>query len=75
VSRGGLDVAGSGKLDVVTPPSYKPGRAYTVGRADQEGRLRFSVDLGPSHQTQQTKFDDTATDGWTQRHVVIAPAP
>ena len=74
VSDAGLDVTGSGTLDVVTPPVFKPGRAYTVGRADDAGRLRFTVDLGPSHQTQQTDFGDTATDGWTHKRVVIAPA-
>jgi hypothetical protein len=56
-----LDVTASGTLDVLTPPVYRPGRAYTV-------------DLGPRHQSQQTDFGDTATDGWVHKRVVIAPA-
>ena len=73
VSAAGLDAVGSGTLDVVTPPVYAPGRLYTVGRAGADRRLRFTIDLGPSHETQQTSFDDAATGGWVHRHVRIAP--
>lgn len=56
-----LTLRGSGTATVVTPPAFTPGRPYVVAgsrstlpvRADREGRLRFEVDLGPSHAAQQ----------------------
>jgi hypothetical protein len=51
VSKSGLDVRGSGQLDVVTARLYPPHSAHRVNgvlvRADDTGRLRFSIDLGP----------------------------
>jgi hypothetical protein len=32
--------------------------------AGPDGRLRFTVDLGPSHLQQQTDFGPGATAGW-----------
>jgi S-formylglutathione hydrolase FrmB len=68
VSAAGLTATGSGKLDVVTPPLYTPGARYEVGTrsvaADEAGRLRFTLDLGPSHQTQQSSFGDGDRRTW-----------
>jgi len=76
VSRDGLTATGSGALDVTTAPLYKPRRAYLVdGRtttADDAGRLRFTVDLGPSHQLQQYAFTPEDTAPWTRARVRIS---
>jgi diacylglycerol O-acyltransferase/trehalose O-mycolyltransferase len=77
----GLTATGSGTLDVVTPAVYKHGRRYVVRtgsasrrlRADRAGRLRFSVDLGPSHTAQQSDFGADATKGWRSASVRIKP--
>lgn len=57
VSAAGLTVTGSGTAHVWTPPAYRAGARYQVGKAvvaaDDAGRLTFDVDLGPSHQLQQ----------------------
>jgi S-formylglutathione hydrolase FrmB len=82
VSKGGLGVTGSGGLGVVTAPLYRAGRPYDVTAAggprrvvaDAVGRLAFTLDLGPSHDTQQSDFGAGATDGWTHVQVRIAPA-
>lgn len=78
VHAGGLRVTGSGMLDVVTAPLYAPGARHAVdGRsvvADGEGRLRFRLDLGPSHPTQQLQFEPGATRSWTKLEVSIVPA-
>jgi S-formylglutathione hydrolase FrmB len=75
VSRDGLTVTGSGKLHVLTAPLYEAGSAHSVGgepvTADEPGRLRFTVDLGPSHATQQTSFGEGETDGWRRVEVQI----
>jgi hypothetical protein len=80
LSRAGLTVTGSGTLDVVTPPLFPPGRTYVLSgaghapsriRAGRHGRLRFSVDLGPSHQSEQTSFGPGATSGWRRLTVRI----
>lgn len=87
VSPAGLDVTGSGTLDVETAPNHEPGRlhrltfgpvtGWTVStatvRADATGRLRFTVDLGPSHLRPQTDFGPGATFGWTHVRVDITP--
>jgi hypothetical protein len=61
-SRGGLVLTGSGATSVVTAPLFGAGERVRVaddaGRsslvaADEEGRLHFSVDLGPAHDVQQ----------------------
>lgn len=76
VSATGLTVTGSGTLSVRTPRLYAPGAEYAVGDrtavAGPTGRLRFTLDLGPSHPVQQTDFSPTATDGWTTLRVAIA---
>jgi hypothetical protein len=41
-------------------------------RADARGRLRFDVDLGPSHAEQQTAFDAAAIRSWRSVTVRIA---
>lgn len=81
VSPRGLTALGSGTLGVTTPGLYEPGRRYHVDqdsgstriRADQHGRLAFTVDLGPSHTTQQRQFDPAATATWTRSSVTITP--
>jgi hypothetical protein len=78
-----LAVTGSGKLDVVTPPRYVPGRRYRVQVdgatrtvvADRGGRLSFRLDLGPSHTTQQTDFGPDATRGWRTVTVALSGRP
>ncbi|MHB8668960.1 MAG: alpha/beta hydrolase [Acidimicrobiales bacterium] len=71
VGSHGLFVRGSGKLDVVTAALYPPNSAHSVSirglvpgtstsTADAAGRLRFQVDLGPSHLTQQYLFGPVA---------------
>jgi S-formylglutathione hydrolase FrmB len=73
VSPRGLHAKGSGTVDVVTPPGFR-GRYLVDGRVvrpDAVGRLHFTVDLGPSHQTQQYQFGDDATAGWVERDVRI----
>jgi S-formylglutathione hydrolase FrmB len=80
VAEDGLTVRGSGQLEVVTAPSYSSGVAYQVNQddritpvvADDEGRLRFTVDLGPSHTVQQLRFDDRATGEWRQATIAIS---
>lgn len=79
VARTGLKVTGSGVLDVITPALYQPGRSYrlTVNDAsrsllaDQDGRLKFRLDLGPSHVPQQMDVSPEARTGWTQLEVSI----
>ena len=71
VSSSGLTATGSGLLDVVTPPLYSPGARYTVGRAGRDRRLRFTVDLGPSHAVQQVGFAAGERSGWTTVSVPI----
>jgi hypothetical protein len=79
VTSGGLTVTGSGTLDVITAPAYRPGATYVLGTggttrqlsAGSDGRLRFPVDLGPSHPQQQTQFGPDATAGWSTVTVSI----
>jgi S-formylglutathione hydrolase FrmB len=82
VRASGMTVIGSGRLHVVSPPRYTPGARYRVtqgadGRLVQAGaggRLRFTLDLGPSHRRQQRRFDDAALDAWEHAVVTIRPA-
>ena len=82
VSARGLGVTGSGGLDVVTAPLYSPGRSYDVRSgggpgavvAGGDGRLRFHLDLGPSHEVQQYDFGADATAGWRHLRVRIGGA-
>ncbi len=79
VRRAGLEAVGSGVIGVVSAPLYKPGATYAVRqgtttqlvRADHRGRLRFSIDLGPSHSSQQQSFDASATSSWVHAAVAI----
>ncbi len=79
VGRAGLTAVGSGSLAVVTAPLYAPGARYAVDSAgvrrvvtaDGAGRLRFTVDLGPSHTVQQYRFGAGATLGWRRTTVSI----
>lgn len=84
--RGGLTLVGSGKTSVTTPPFFPGLRAVDVvtqGRAivvrpDDQGRLHFTVDLGPAHANQQyTKASQMAGEGtagyFTTRAVAFAP--
>jgi hypothetical protein len=79
VSPRGFRVSGSGTLSVVTAPVYRPHAAATVTIgatsrsvvADAAGRLTFTVDLGPAHTTQQTKFGPDAGNSWAHRTVTI----
>jgi S-formylglutathione hydrolase FrmB len=84
--RGGLTLVGSGRTNVTTPPFFR-GRAavdlvtsdgVSVLRPDHEGRLHFTVDLGPAHTNQQyTGASQLAGDGrpgyLTSRTVTFAP--
>jgi diacylglycerol O-acyltransferase / trehalose O-mycolyltransferase len=80
VSRHGLTALGSGTLAVTTAPLYRPGGTYSVAsdglhstvRAGADGRLRFPVDMGPSHTVQQYRFGRDATLGWQRTVVTIA---
>ena len=75
VGRDGLTVTGSGQLDVVTAPLYPPRQTFDVGgravRSGDDKRLRFTVDLGPSHQVQQTAFAVSEREGWQTETVTI----
>jgi S-formylglutathione hydrolase FrmB len=73
-----LTVTGSGMVTIVTPSRYEPRAAYRVSattersdtasgtvevvRADRRGRLRFTVDLGPSHRYQQFTPEQIAAE-------------
>ena len=80
VGRAGLTALGSGTLAVTTPALYIPGARYEIGgnagrrtvTADADGRLAFTVDLGPSHELQQYRFGDGATLGWRRTVVTIS---
>jgi hypothetical protein len=64
---------------VITAAAYQPGATYVLGvgattrqiDAGSDGRLRFPVDLGPSHSQQQTQFGPDATAGWSTVSVSI----
>ncbi len=83
VGRNGLIASGSGSLDVTTAGLYTPGHAYTVHfdaaesqvvTADGQGRLHFTVDLGPSNLVQQVRFDAAARSEFPSVTVAIVPA-
>jgi diacylglycerol O-acyltransferase / trehalose O-mycolyltransferase len=67
-----LVLTGSGRVHVMSPPTFRPRQSYAIRigrrshlrRADGQGRLRFRVDLGPSHTQQQTSFTAESTAGW-----------
>jgi hypothetical protein len=86
-SRRGVTFVGSGSTAVTTPPFFRGLRAVDVdvsGAAEHvltpggDGRLRFTVDLGPAHRDQQyTIAASLAGAGrpgyFTTRSVVFAP--
>ncbi|HZQ86363.1 MAG TPA: alpha/beta hydrolase family protein [Acidimicrobiales bacterium] len=83
VSGRGFDVSGSGLLSVVTAPLYRSGAMYRVTgarartlevQAGGDGRLRFDVDLGTSHSTQQYAFGPTSQQTFPHARVAIAPS-
>jgi S-formylglutathione hydrolase FrmB len=83
-----LTVTGTGVARVRTPPAFAPGGQYVVttssgeveSAADQLGRLRFDVDLGPSSAFQQFSAPARASqvalgeDYFTRSQVTIALA-
>jgi S-formylglutathione hydrolase FrmB len=84
--RGGVTLVGSGTTGVTTPPLFRGVKAVDVRGADgtqvlapdRDGRLHFSVDLGPAHTNQQdTPSSQVAGDGapgyFTSRSVTFAP--
>jgi hypothetical protein len=79
VSPSGLQAVGSGTLDVTSAPLYRPGATYAIRqgnsthlvKADGLGRLSFSIDLGPSHTSQQQSFDPSAISSWVHASVAI----
>ena len=64
---------------MTTAAVYRPGATYAVAAGattrpvstGPDGRLRFTVDLGPSHLQQQTEFGPRATAGWSTVTVSI----
>jgi S-formylglutathione hydrolase FrmB len=85
VGATGLTARGSGTLEVVTAALHEPGSRHRVEvvtgdvvevlevSADDQGRLAFPVDLGPSHTLQQLRFDAFELAAWTQAVVAISP--
>jgi hypothetical protein len=74
-------VTGSGTLDVTTAALYQPGQVLVVQAgngsprnvaADPAGRLHLQIDLGPSHQFQQYKFDPGTSNRWRHERVTIS---
>lgn len=87
VRQEGLTVRGSGEVTITTAPRYHPrGHHLITGatdqpetvRADPSGRLRFVVDLGPSHTaeqyTPQARIAEAAGGYWTHASVQIEAA-
>jgi hypothetical protein len=61
-SAEGLQVTGSGSTGITTPPVFRPGETVRVTgagplpllvRAGCDGRLTFTIDLGPAHSLEQ----------------------
>jgi S-formylglutathione hydrolase FrmB len=84
VSVHGFAVTGSGDLNVLTAPLFKPRHHYLIvasgsvpvdAVADRAGRLQIHVGLGPSHTLQQYDFGPGSTDDWVHRTVEIRSAP
>ena len=83
VTASSITARGSGTLEVVTAPRYQPDRKYFVDgaivKADHAGRLRVTIDLGPSHTDEQYSPAERATEAamgdgyWTTKTVKIAP--
>jgi S-formylglutathione hydrolase FrmB len=79
VSRGGLTLTGSGTTRVTTPRWFRQARSVRVSTAagteriepNRRGRLRFTVDLGPPHRSQQ--FTAGADDAFATQVVSLRP--
>jgi hypothetical protein len=73
---------GSGMATITTAARYAPGTTYVVDGAavvaDDEGRLSFTVDLGPSHEHEQysaaARVLENQPGYWVERDVAITPA-
>jgi S-formylglutathione hydrolase FrmB len=82
VQPSGLSVTGTGTLMVETPPIYSPDGTYRVSvnnvsrsvRADAQGELSFSVDLGTPTAIQQFEFTSSDPDGFPSAQVTIQPS-
>ena len=76
----GMSVVGAGPLSVETPAVYVPNHSYrvtingvsTLVRADQGGRLTYSVNLGDAGALQQYEFTSNDPDGLPSAQVSIA---
>ena len=88
VRADGVRVQGSGTALITTAPRYAPLGGYriagtgldpTVVVADEAGRLRVSLDLGPSHTDEQfspaARVAEAAGGYWQVRDVTIQPLP
>lgn len=91
VRDGGFEIQGSGTAVVTTAARYRPRASYVVDGAgtgtqrlvaDDRGRLRITVDLGPSHEHDQFTSPADAQEQlggyWVTRTVTIredAPGP
>ncbi len=71
----GLELTGSGSVAITTAPLYAPGSSHalfarasgvtaspSVAIADAQGRLSFTVNLGPSHVLQQYTAEESAVE-------------
>jgi S-formylglutathione hydrolase FrmB len=73
LTRHRVSATGSGRVRVQTPPWFAAHTAHRITssgrilrvRAGRDGRLSFSLDLGPSHTRDQTQFGPTVTRHWT----------
>lgn len=83
-SAAGVTLRGSGRVEVVTAALFAPGAPVPLDGAiedqavaDEAGRLRFTVDLGPSHQHEQYSNDARLAEAvagdayWTTRAVAF----
>ncbi len=69
VSKLGLSMSGSGITSVSTPPLFAAGRAVSVAvngaltsvMATPDGRINFTVDLGPANSEQQFRIGTVTT--------------
>ena len=59
-------------LDEVSPSGLTATGSGTLDVTTPAG-CQLTIDLGPSHQSQQLVFGDNETAGWTTKHVEIGP--
>ena len=89
-SRGGVILTGSGMESVLTGPLFRPWQRVAVRgagpasphrvRADNRGRIAFTVDLGPAHALEEGTADEqsaaaTDPDYFVAREVRLTPLP